>query len=104
MTAYGIYLFLLTVWWSQSWEDVTACPYNRLEEVVEGGMDIQHALMLILSQVLGGAVIFKYIGFVWSLELAETHVGRSNGSCTTDLQVGQIFLLQMIQAKISKRN
>lgn len=87
VSTYAIYLFLLTVWWSKVWENATACPYNPLEEVLEGSKAIYQALMLIVSQVLGGIVIFRYIEIIWSVEFAETHIGRIDEDCVADLAV-----------------
>merc|ERR1712107_869414 len=41
LAAYGLYLFLLTIWWSMKWGDATACPYNHFEECVQGNMSRQ---------------------------------------------------------------
>lgn len=84
---YALYLFLLTIWWSFRWENATACPYNPLEEVFEGNYNLLYALLLILSQVLGGLAIFRYVQLLWSLELVETHKGRAHEECVADLQV-----------------
>ena len=35
LLAYGVYLFLLTIWWSLHWGDATACPYNHFEELLQ---------------------------------------------------------------------
>lgn len=88
--AYALYLFLLTIWWSKHWENATACPYSPVEEILEGTQYITTAFLLILSQVLGGIVIFRYVQLFWALELVETHKGRAFGECTADLQVSLI--------------
>ncbi|XP_017769512.1 PREDICTED: aquaporin-12 [Nicrophorus vespilloides] len=88
---YALYLFLLTIWWGKTWENASACPYNIMEEVAEGTQKITTATLLILSQVLGGLVIFRYIQILWSLELTENHRGRADEECTADLQVPMLF-------------
>lgn len=85
--AYAVYLFLLTVWWSSVWDDATACPYNPLEEILEGTKSITNAIMIIFSQVLGGLVIYQYVRVIWTIELAETHRGRAYEDCVADLTV-----------------
>ncbi|KAI7815347.1 Aquaporin 12L [Rhyzopertha dominica] len=87
VSTYAIYLFILTVWWSYRWETATACPYSPLEDVFEGAQNIFYATLLIIAQVLGGVAIFRYIQFLWSLELVETHKGRAYEECVADLQV-----------------
>ncbi|XP_057670087.1 aquaporin-11 [Diorhabda carinulata] len=85
--AYALYLFLLTIWWGSNWEEASACPYNPVEEVVEGSRDVKSALWIIGSQLLGALVTFRYVQVLWSLELVETHVDKAYEDCTTDLQV-----------------
>lgn len=36
VATYAIFLFLLTVWWSQVWGDASACPYTHMEDMLEG--------------------------------------------------------------------
>jgi len=85
--AYAVYLFLMTIWWGIIWENATACPYNNVEDVLEGSKTISKAVILTIAQVLGGLVIFYYIQLIWSIELAETHIGRAYEDCTADLAV-----------------
>lgn len=54
---------------------------------MEGAKDIKKASMIIFSQVLGGLVIFQYVQLIWSIEFAETHIGRAYEDCTADLTV-----------------
>jgi len=91
LAAYGLGLFLLTIWWSQHWGDATACPYNHFEECVQGNMSRQETLVRTVAQVVGGVAIFRLIHVLWALEITETHVGRSHSAiynvCTADLTV-----------------
>lgn len=84
---YAFYLFLLTVWWSKNWGDATACPYSPIEELVQGNQIVYKVLLTIFSQVLGGLVIFRYVQYLWALELTETHRGKAFEDCTADLNV-----------------
>lgn len=56
---YGVYLFLMTIWWGQSWGTATACPYSLLEEYVEEGTNPVHVVLKIFAQVLGGLASFR---------------------------------------------
>ncbi|XP_050722039.1 aquaporin-11-like isoform X3 [Eriocheir sinensis] len=85
--AYGVYLFLMTIWWGQSWGTATACPYNLLEEYVETGSNPVHVVLKIVAQVIGGIASFRWVKRLWMLEVAATHVGRGVDDCTADLQV-----------------
>merc|ERR1712088_112899 len=91
LAAYGLYLFLLTIWWSMKWGDATACPYNHFEECVQGNMIGQETAVRTVAQTLGGIAVFRVIQVLWSLEIAETHVGRSHSAvynvCSADLTV-----------------
>ncbi|XP_063864911.1 aquaporin-11-like isoform X2 [Scylla paramamosain] len=89
--AYGVYLFLMTIWWGQSWGSATACPYSLLEEYVEQGSNPVHVVLKIISQVIGGLVSFRWVKRLWMMELAATHVGRGIDDCSADLQVPVIF-------------
>ncbi|XP_054267794.1 aquaporin-11-like [Macrosteles quadrilineatus] len=87
---YAIFLFLLTIWWSMNWGDATACPYTHLEEVVEGNINVLIAGAKIFAEMAGGLLIFKYIQFLWQLEVSSTHKGRAFERCSADLQVSPI--------------
>merc|ERR1711872_949911 len=91
LAAYGLYLFLLTIWWSMKWGDATACPYNHFEECVQGNMSRQETAVRTVAQTLGGIAVFRVIQILWGLEIAETHVGRSHSAvynvCSADLTV-----------------
>lgn len=91
VSAYALYLFLLTIWWSKQWENATACPYSPVEEILQGTQYLTTAVLLIISQVLGGIVIFRYVQLFWALELVETHKGRAFEECTADLQVIKLY-------------
>ncbi|CAH1154730.1 unnamed protein product [Phaedon cochleariae] len=90
ISAYATYLFLLTLWWSSKWGTASACPYNAIEEVVEGSRRLPHAILIVLSQTLGGLVTFSFVQPIWELELVETHVDKAFEDCTADLQVDMI--------------
>merc|ERR1711902_49716 len=51
LAAYGLYLFLATIWWSMHWGDATACPYNHFESCVEGNMSKQETIVRTIAQV-----------------------------------------------------
>ena len=106
LAAYGLYLFLATIWWSMHWGeehhlscdnillpsrpgDATACPYNHFESCVEGTMTKQETIVRTIAQVIGGVAVFRLIQVLWGIEIAETHVGRSHSAiynvCTADL-------------------
>lgn len=89
--AYAIYLFFLTIWWSDHWGDCTACPYNHMEACVTGEMTRKEMIVRSVAQTIGGVAVFKFISVLWALEIAETHVGKSHAHiydvCTADLAV-----------------
>nr|XP_018903899.1 PREDICTED: aquaporin-12A [Bemisia tabaci]XP_018903900.1 PREDICTED: aquaporin-12A [Bemisia tabaci]XP_018903901.1 PREDICTED: aquaporin-12A [Bemisia tabaci] len=89
--AYAVYLFSLTIWWGYSWGSATACPYTHLEDVIEGRTDLRVALLICWAEIGGGLAIFRYINYLWSLEIASVHKGRANAACTADLQVHMIL-------------
>jgi len=95
LAAYGICLFLLTIWWSEHWGDATACPYNHFESCFEGKMTRQETIIRTIAQVVGGVGVFKFVQVLWALEIAETHVGRSHSSvynvCSADLTVPVLY-------------
>lgn len=84
---YIIVVFNLIMWWSTTLGDATACPYSYLEEVVKGNLGLLDTLLLTVAQLLGGAVVFKYVQFMWNFEVIEEHVDRAYRACTTDIQV-----------------
>jgi len=94
---YAVYLFLLTIWFGTVWdrgvegEDAAACPYLHFERVVEKTMSPLEMAIRTVGATIGGIAVFKYIQILWSLEVAETHIGRSHGhafeKCSADLQV-----------------
>lgn len=57
--AYGLYLFLMTIWWSQSWGSATACPYNLLEDYVEQGTRLSTVGLKMAAQTMGGLASFR---------------------------------------------
>ncbi|XP_031839545.2 aquaporin [Nomia melanderi] len=91
VSMYGIYLFILTIWWSLNWGDATACPYTHIEDVIEGKKSLRDAFLLIWAELVGGLAIFRYVQLLWALEIVSTHKNRAFSDCTTDLQVPVIF-------------
>lgn len=87
VATYAFYLFLLTIWWSKTWKDATACPYNPIEEIMEGTQYIYKAVLIIISQIFGGIIIFKYVQYLWGLELSQNHRGKVYEECSADLNV-----------------
>ncbi|XP_055692418.1 aquaporin-11 isoform X2 [Lutzomyia longipalpis] len=87
VATYAIYLFLLTVWWSQVWGDATACPYTHMEDMVEGKTSPRNVALKTWAQLMGGCCVFRFVQVLWWLELASTHEGRAFAECTADLQV-----------------
>ena len=56
---YALFLFLLTIWWSLTWETESACPYNPLEELVEGTKNVKTTILIIIFQLLGAVLTFR---------------------------------------------
>ncbi|KAG7172158.1 Aquaporin-11-like 2 [Homarus americanus] len=88
---YAVYLFLMTIWWGQSWGTATACPYSLLEEYVEVGAHPLEVVLKIICQVIGGLASFRWVKYIWMMEFAQTHVGRGIDDCSADLQVPVFF-------------
>lgn len=87
---YGVYLFLMTIWWGQSWAPATACTYSLLEEYVETGTNTRTMILKMIAQFFGGIVSFRWVRPLWQLQLAATHVGAAKpliDKCTADLAV-----------------
>lgn len=87
VATYAVFLFLLTVWWSQVWGDSTACPYNHMEDMVEGKTTPRDVALKTWAQLMGGCCVWRFVQFFWWLELAQTHKGRAFEDCSADLQV-----------------
>lgn len=87
VSVYAIYLFVLTVWWSSSWGDASACPYTHIEDAIEGKKSLRAAFLLIWAELLGGLAVFRYVQLLWALEIVSTHKSKAFEDCTTDLQV-----------------
>jgi len=92
---YAIFLFTLTIWWSQHWGDATACPYIHFEDCVNGSMPILEVVVRTVAEVAGGIAVFKYVQLLWTMEFSETHVGRAHSAafdkCTADLQIPVMY-------------
>jgi len=84
---YSVYLFSLTIWWSGEWGLAAGCPYIHIENVLMGSDGIINAILKILAEIAGGILVFKYVAFVWNLELSDYHVGKAQEDCTSDVQV-----------------
>lgn len=93
VTAYGVVLFILTIWWSLNWGDASACPYTHLEDVAERRSNLLIALFKIGAELIGGYIIINYIQLLWSLEIATVHVGQAKTvyKCQADLQVSVLL-------------
>jgi len=91
VATYGIFLFLLSIWWSANWGDASACPYTHLEEYVEGKADLRHVLLKVWAELTGGFIIFKYVQMYWALEITDTHKDRAFEDCKADLQVPMLY-------------
>lgn len=89
VATYAIFLFLLTVWWSQVWGDSTACPYNHMEDMVEGRTTPRDVALKTWAQLMGGCCVWRFVQFFWWLELAQTHKGKAFEDCSADLQVNR---------------
>nr|BAQ25600.1 Lhip1 aquaporin [Belgica antarctica] len=90
VATYAIFLFLLTVWWSQVWGDSTACPYTHMEDMLEGRTTPRDVALKIWAQLMGGCCVWRIVQFFWWLELAETHKGKAFEDCSADLQVSPL--------------
>lgn len=93
---YGVYLFVLTIWWSMNWEDATACPYTHIEDVVNGTKSVRDAFLLIWAELVGGLAVFRYVQLLWALEIVSTHKHKAFEDCTTDLQVSAIINYKLL--------
>nr|CAD7399332.1 unnamed protein product [Timema poppensis] len=60
ISTYAVYLFCLTIWWSQNWGDATACPYTHLEDVVQGKASLRVAALKIWAELTGGILIYRF--------------------------------------------
>lgn len=87
VATYAIFLFLLTIWWSQVWGDATACPYNHMEDMVEGRTTPRDVALKTWAQLMGGCCVWRIVQFFWWLEMAQTHKGKAFEDCSADLQV-----------------
>lgn len=86
VATYAIYLFVLTIWWSKVWGDATACPYNHMEDMVEGNTSPRDVALKSWAQLMGGCCVYRLIQFVWWTEISPTYEGRAFEDCTADLQ------------------
>lgn len=87
VATYAVYLFVLTIWWSKVWGDSTACPYNHMEDMIEGKTSPRDVALKTWAQLMGGCCVWRIVQFFWWLELAETHQGKAFEDCSADLQV-----------------
>uniref|UniRef100_A0A1B6DXG9 Aquaporin n=1 Tax=Clastoptera arizonana TaxID=38151 RepID=A0A1B6DXG9_9HEMI len=98
VSTYAVYLFLLTIWWSLNWGEASACPYTHFEDVLTGNTNAFIAVAKTFAELAGGLLIFKYIQFLWQLEIVSTHKGRAYEECSADLQVNfVVFMYTKVQ-------
>ena len=45
---------------------------------LSGSMCPLEVVVRTVAQVVGGLAVFKYVQLLWTMEFAETHVGRSH--------------------------
>ncbi|CAL4116168.1 unnamed protein product [Meganyctiphanes norvegica] len=98
---YGLYLFLMMLWWGQSWVPATACTYTLLEEHIEIGSNSKIMLWKMVAQIAGGCISYKLIKIIWLLEWSTTHMGQIDvllENCRADLEVSVLtgFYLEFI--------
>jgi len=91
VATYAIFLFVLTVWWSQVWGDASACPYTHMEDMAEGRTSFRDVALKTWAQLMGGCCVWRFVQFFWWLELAEAHKGKAFEDCSADLQVKFVF-------------
>lgn len=87
VATYAIFLFMLTVWWSQVWGDASACPYTHMEEMLEGKISPRDVALKTWAQLMGGCCVWRVVQFFWWMEIAQTHKGKAFEECSADLQV-----------------
>ncbi|CAL4064820.1 unnamed protein product [Meganyctiphanes norvegica] len=98
---YGVFLFLMQIWWGKSWAPATACTYSLLEEYVEVGTNTQTMILKMVAQILGGIVSFRWVRPIWQLQLTATHIGAEEpliDMCLADLAVPLLvgFTIEML--------
>nr|CAD7257791.1 unnamed protein product [Timema shepardi] len=71
ISTYAVYLFCLTIWWSQNWGEATACPYTHLEDVVQGKASLRVAALKIWAELTGGILIYRLAHRRHSTEIQE---------------------------------
>lgn len=91
IAAYAICLFFLTILWSNVWGDATACPYNHMEDMIEGKTSIRVVALKTWAQIMGGCCVYRFVQIFWWFEFAHTHEGRAFENCNADLQVNESF-------------
>lgn len=87
VATYAVYLFFLTIWWSQSWEDASACPYTHMEDLCQGSCSVKDVALKTWAALMGGCCVYRIVQIFWWLELTDNHEGRAFESCAADLQV-----------------
>lgn len=87
VATYAVYLFFLTIWWSQSWEDASACPYTHMEDLCQGNCSVKDVALKTWAALMGGCCVYRVVQVFWWLELTDNHEGRAFESCSADLQV-----------------
>ena len=85
---YAIALFLLTIWWAGHWQDASGCPYMHVESWLDGSSSFSQSLLCCLAEMAGGLAVYKYVQFLWDLNLSEPAYAHKNlWDCDADLQV-----------------
>jgi len=84
---YALFLFLLTIWWANHWQDAAGCPYIHVESYLDGSSSLSQAILCCLAEVAGGVAIYKYVQTVWSLKLSDQYTDKDVWDCDADLQV-----------------
>jgi len=86
-------LFLLCLWRSFYWRNVTACPYSYVEEWLNGKFHAASVLAITLAQLVGGSLVYNYYTkSFWSFEFRDAHKGRFDSlQCKSDVQVLPLY-------------
>ena len=83
---YGIALFLLCLWWCDSFEDAEACPCGPVEDVILLGTT-SDSIQKLLGQMAGAYVTWKYTNVFWCWHLMKEHQDLHEQICYASLQV-----------------
>ena len=56
---YAVFLFLLTIWWANHWQDAAGCPYIHVENYLDGSSSFSQSLLCALAEIAGGLAVYK---------------------------------------------